>query len=66
MGHIWRKKAGEAVIEMKNIYRKTAIERLSSPEQLDKPVEILRPGRWLVIVGMILLIIAAILYGKAA
>lgn len=54
------------MIEMKNIYRKTAIERLSSPEQLDKPVEILRPGRWLVIVGMILLIIAAILYEKAA
>ena len=42
---------------MSNIFRKSVIERLSSPEQLDKMIRITSPLTWLFIVACALILI---------
>ncbi len=37
--------------EKRNIYRKAALDRLSSPDQLDKPITIIPSGIWFAIAG---------------
>lgn len=45
---------------MSNIYRKKAIDRLSSPEQLDKMIPITKPTTWLAMLGIGLIAISVI------
>jgi len=37
---------------MSNVFRKIALEKLSSPEQLDKLVTVTHPGGWLALIGI--------------
>jgi hypothetical protein len=45
-----------------DIYRKQAIERLSSPDQLDQLMPITRPRAWIALAGVGLLLLAAVLW----
>jgi HlyD family secretion protein len=45
------------------IFRKVALERLSSPEQLDQMVQVTNPKGWLALTGLGGLIVAALLWG---
>src|SRR3982751_58211 len=47
----------------KQIFRKIALERLSSPERLDQPCRVTRPKEWLALLAMFLLLAAAIVWG---
>jgi HlyD family secretion protein len=46
-----------------DIFRKVALERLSSPEQLDQLLEITTPGLWLSLTAVFLIFAAALLWG---
>jgi multidrug efflux pump subunit AcrA (membrane-fusion protein) len=48
--------------DVPNPYRKIAIDRLSSPEQLDHLMEVTRPLSWLALAGLGILLTAAILW----
>ncbi|MFI3170759.1 MAG: biotin/lipoyl-binding protein [Eubacteriales bacterium] len=50
-------------MDMEKIYRKKAIERLSSPEQLDKLIVIASPSVWLVVLGAIIVSVAVMIWG---
>lgn len=41
---------------MSKVFRKIALERLSSPEQLDKLITVTTPGGWLALIGLCLLL----------
>ncbi len=45
------------------IFRKVALERLSSPEQLDQMVQVTNPRGWLALAGLGALIAAALVWG---
>lgn len=45
------------------IFRKVALERLSSPEQLDQMVQVTDPKGWLALTGLGALLLAAVLWG---
>ncbi len=45
------------------IFRKVALERLSSPEQLDQLMQVTNPRGWLALGALILLILAAVVWG---
>ncbi|PQP84162.1 NHLP bacteriocin system secretion protein [Paenibacillus sp. PCH8] len=45
------------------VFRKVAVERLSSPEQLDNLVRVTSPRGWLMLTGVGLLILAALYWG---
>lgn len=47
---------------MGKLYRKSAIEKLSNPEQLDRAITISSPMSWLVLVGIFFVIIATIVW----
>jgi HlyD family secretion protein len=49
--------------DKKELFRKEAIDRLSSPEQLDQLVEVVNPKAWVPLVGLGLLIFAGGLWG---
>ena len=53
---------------MKNnkIFRKVALERLSSPDQLDDLMEVTKPRAWLALSGIALLFLVAIVWSVAA
>ena len=46
----------------RQVYRKTLLERISSPEQLDKMIVITSPSYWLAIVGGAFIIVAALVW----
>ncbi len=48
---------------MSNIYRKSSLEKLASPDHLDKMVSISSPGTWIVLVAGIVMISALVLWG---
>lgn len=54
---------GDDNMDMEKIYRKKAIERLSSPEQLDKLIVIASPSVWLVVLGAIIVSVAVMIWG---
>lgn len=45
------------------LFRKQALERLSSPEQLDQLMQVVSPRSWLLLAGLGLLLIAVLLWG---
>jgi len=47
---------------MAGLFRKAALERLSSPEQLDKAITVSKPVSWLALIGVTIIIVAAILW----
>jgi hypothetical protein len=47
----------------KPIFRQTALERLSSPEQLDQLVRVTQPLGWLALLALSLVMLAAIVWG---
>ncbi len=47
---------------MKDIYRKSALDKLSSPEQLDKALKITSPLSWLALIAITIIIIAAAIW----
>ena len=47
---------------MGNIYRKASLDRLSSPEQLDKMIRIASPSLWLAVTGAILIIVSVLVW----
>ena len=46
----------------RQVYRKTLLERISSPEQLDKMIVITSPSYWLAILGGAFIIVAALVW----
>lgn len=47
---------------MADLYRKSALEKISSPEQLDKALTITSPLSWLVLIGITLIIAVTIVW----
>ena len=45
---------------MAELFRKAALERLSSPEQLDKAITVSKPVSWLALIGITIIIVAFI------
>jgi multidrug resistance efflux pump len=43
-------------------FRKQALERLSSPEELDRVVRVSRPGTWIALAGLLLVVTAVVLW----
>lgn len=48
---------------MAELYRKSALEKISSPEQLDKALTVTSPLSWITLIGITLIIIATVLWG---
>ena len=46
-----------------NVFRKAALERLSSPEQLDRLVTVTSPKAWIALVMLVLMVAAAVIWG---
>lgn len=49
--------------EKSTIFRKVALERLSSPEQLDQLMQVTSPKGWIALVALALLLFLAVLWG---
>ena len=47
---------------MAQIYRKTALDKISSPEQLDKTLKITSPLSWLVLIGITLIVVVGVIW----
>lgn len=47
---------------MANIYRKAALDKISSPEQLDKTITIISPSFWIAAAGGFLILIVALVW----
>lgn len=47
---------------MADLYRKSSIEKLSNPEQLDKTIKITSPLSWLALVGVLIIVVATIVW----
>jgi hypothetical protein len=47
---------------MAELYNKAALERLSSPEQLDKAISVSKPISWLALLGVTVIIAAAVVW----
>jgi pyruvate/2-oxoglutarate dehydrogenase complex dihydrolipoamide acyltransferase (E2) component len=47
-------------------FRKQALERLSSPEELDRLVRVSRPGTWIALAGLLLVIAGVVLWAILA
>ena len=54
--------AFSGVRHMSEIYRKSSLERLSSPEQLDKMIKVTSPLSWLTLLGAVVIIVAVIIW----
>ena len=51
---------------MSDLYRKTALDKLSSPEQLDKMIRVTPPMFWIAAIGGGLILIAAVIWAVFA
>jgi HlyD family secretion protein len=47
---------------MNGLFRKAALERLSSPEQLDKAIVVSTPVSWLALIGVTVIVAASVLW----
>ncbi len=50
---------------MADLYRKSSLERISNPEQLDKAITVSSPMSWLALAGVALIIVAVIIWSFA-
>jgi HlyD family secretion protein len=46
-----------------SVFRKSSLERLSSPEQLDQLMRVTTPKGWLVFLGLMVLVVVAVVWG---
>lgn len=46
-----------------NIFRKESIDRLQSPEQLNEYIRVARPGVWIVLGAIVLILVGVIVWG---
>lgn len=49
--------------KQETIFRQKSIEKVSSPEQLDNYLKVTSPSVWLVLVGIIVILVGAIVWG---
>ncbi len=47
---------------MADLYRKSSIEKLSNPEQLDRAIKLTSPLSWLVLLGVVIIIVATLIW----
>lgn len=47
---------------MADLYRKSALERISSPEQLDKVLKVTSPMSWLALLGITLIVVVTVIW----
>ena len=47
---------------MADIFRKAALERLSSPEQLDKAITVSKPVSWIALLGLTVVVAAVVVW----
>lgn len=47
---------------MAQLYRKAALERISSPDQLDKAIQVTSPASWLSLIGITLILVVVIVW----
>ena len=47
---------------MAQVFRKSALEKLPSPEQLDKAMVVTSPASWAVLTGVALIVAAAVVW----
>ena len=47
---------------MADLYRKAALERISSPEQLDKALKVTSPMSWLALLGVTLIVVVTVIW----
>lgn len=47
----------------REIFRKVALERLSSPEQLDTVMQVTHPQTWLALVGVLIIVVTVTIWG---
>lgn len=47
---------------MADLYRKSSLERISSPEQLDKVLKVTTPLSWLVLIGVTLIVLVTVIW----
>lgn len=47
------------------LFRKTSIDRVSSPEQLDDYIKVSQPSAWIVIIAAIVLLAALLVWAEA-
>lgn len=47
---------------MADLYRKSSLERISSPEQLDKVMKVTSPMSWLVLIGITLIVVVTLIW----
>jgi len=47
---------------MAQLYRKAALERISSPDQLDKAIRVTSPASWLALIGITLILVVVIVW----
>lgn len=45
-----------------SIFRKTSLERVSSPEQLNDYIKVFRPGVWLILAAVVVMLIGALVW----
>lgn len=50
-------------METKDIFRKKAVERVNSPEQLNDYIRVTSPPIWMVLAGVICILVGAIIWG---
>jgi hypothetical protein len=49
--------------EQKQIFRKVALDRLSSPEQIDRLMQVTTPQGWLALLALVALLMVAVIWG---
>lgn len=49
-----------------NIFRKTSLDRISSPERLNDYIKVSNPGVWLILAAVAALLAAAVVWGCTA
>ena len=47
---------------MADLYRKSSLERMSNPEQLDKVLKVTSPMSWLALIGITVIIIITVIW----
>ncbi len=50
---------------MAELYRKSALEKISSPEQLDKALKVTSPLSWLSLIGLTLIVVVTVIWSIA-
>jgi len=52
--------------DKKNIFRKTGLDKISSPERLSDYIKVTGPGVWIILAAVAVLLAAAVVWGCTA